>query len=621
MRKLCKRMTGVLVCTLFLVMPMLTLADAPLSVVDDVDFSVLSDADNVKIADGTYPATNGSWTMSDGGSAVVGNAVLTDGGKTLKMTKSGSRTQDFQATYTTNMALTEPDTRVRFAYRFNQTEGRRQFIAVSSGKTPAAQPDIEGFDNDIIGGAGNIATFSCDSVMLCINEGKVLYADYNDRKMKEIPGFVMETDQQYYFQIETNAGSQSYNLYIDTQKIGVNSEPLIRDVGLVCPTNRALKKISYWVLGSGAYDVFINELNFSQGGYPLERTVLSEDFETNTNIDATYADNQSSFGWSTYFYRTSSGKQRVMGTGEVVENSGNHALEMRNITANNAQWWTGGLYALYNDRIGMDYDHVSVSFDFISEPLVEDTEIKDFTQSIILTSQPDGVNAAASAEGYTGSGTDAQLYFDSVYLLVKNAKFYYGDQINKTFTEIPGVAYQPNQNYYVKMDVDNNSKTFDLYLSDTELTDASVPVLSGQPMFYPAAEPMTACKLYFMMYEDTSNGYFENGMTVDNILITGKNVTGSERAITVFDDEQRLVENSILPETSYLDLTDLPAGKLVMAASYADNTLVDLAIVEAGKENARIAVPSNCETVKVFTWSDFSTMQPDSGAIVLNRAN
>ena len=48
--------------------------------------------------------------MSDGGSAVVGNAVLTDGGKTLKMTKSGSRTQDFQAAYTTNMALTEPDT-------------------------------------------------------------------------------------------------------------------------------------------------------------------------------------------------------------------------------------------------------------------------------------------------------------------------------------------------------------------------------------------------------------------------------------------------------------------------------------------------------------------------------
>ena len=93
---------------------------------------------------------------------------------------------------------------------------------------------------------------------------------------------------------------------------------------------------------------------------------------------------------------------------------------------------------------------------------MEDTEIKDFTQSIILTSQPDGVNAAASAEGYTGSGTDAQLYFDSVYLLVKNAKFYYGDQINKTFTEIPGVAYQPNQNYYVKMDVYNNSKTFDL---------------------------------------------------------------------------------------------------------------------------------------------------------------
>ena len=161
---------------------------------------------------------------------------------------------------------------------------------------------------------------------------------------------------------------------------------------------------------------------------------------------------------------------------------------------------TAGLYATRKIE-GLGVDAAEVSFDFISGGTTV-----NLAQNIILNSGKESFSTALE-------GKNIATTSDSIHLVLYNSKFYYLDGNDNTFKILPSADFKPDTVYYYKAVINNTKSTYSLYLSDSELTADTLPVLQDMPIaFSTKTAPDT---LHFQFHKYASDNH--SALVIDNI--------------------------------------------------------------------------------------------------------
>lgn len=161
---------------------------------------------------------------------------------------------------------------------------------------------------------------------------------------------------------------------------------------------------------------------------------------------------------------------------------------------------TRGVY-VKREIEGLDVDMCEISFDFISGGTTG-----NLAQNIIL-------HNGASGSSVMLDSKNISVYSDSVHIIMYNSDFYYVDGKDGTFKKLSAVEFESNAKYYYKAVIDNINNTYSLYLSRSEITDTTAPVLLNAPLAFSTQSAPT--QLHFQFHKFAQEQH--SPLIIDNI--------------------------------------------------------------------------------------------------------
>ena len=530
-----------------------TPAKVPVEVLDVADATGIA-VDNNTVANEKIVAAadnGGYWTLSNGSSTGIAGSIGEEENVIGIRRNTGKTTREVSAGYTTNSDYSYADTKVQFTYRCNTIDAfKGHLIQVSSDtlSTTMVSDEIVNAAN----GLNYVEKYYNDSAIFVVLDGQLKYVDATDGALKDA-GFTIKEDTNYSFRLERTAGSETYDLYVDTLKIGVNSTPVLENIPLMNPTGKNFSQVRAW-LGSSAnaedpehvlnYTVYLSDISFMQS--------LTDDEGMVEVVDERFDARPEGDGWSYVEPTNKSGTKQ----GTV---SANGALS---IGYKSTVTTTREIVASYvNDEMA-SADKYEVSFEVI--PNYTETYAEYFVLMNSGSAALEGDNVPAD----TPRGITA--FTDSVQVAFAGNKIYYGstEEGVNSYKELTAVTYENNIKYYAKIAVDTVNKTYDLYLSKEPITLATAPVLEDKGFFCPSANTVPDV-LSFRLKKHTDVAG-AGAMGVDNLLISKKAVTLTEVNNPVFMNESF----DALPSTGWSYRTDYGSvtadGKL--SITYSQNT-------------------------------------------------
>lgn len=203
-------------------------------------------------------------------------------------------------------------------------------------------------------------------------------------------------------------------------------------------------------------------------------------------------------------------------------------------------------------------------------------------------------------------------YYDSIQIAVLGESLVYGcsDENGNYFKEIPGVEFENNKKYYLKIKVDSVAGTYTMWLSDEVITSETAPVVENETFFLPSGTVPSDWNLIYKLQRYAS-GQDEGTITVDNLVIK----RSAKDSFAVMNDDQQYMTS--LGTSKYIDLINVPADKKVIVAYYdAENKLVDVEVA-TGDSLRAIKADETAVSALVMTWEDFDNIVPVNAAIEL----
>ena len=589
MMKFKKFLTGIMAIAIICAGVHLVSAQAPLALLDEANARGVEERGTAEVVIGkTVNAVDGGgvWTLTTGGSgnAVVGEIAVDENNPALINISRGttSKVRELSVKYTTGSVYTSTDTRVQFTAETDAADNAKaQLIQVSSGRVMSEQPAYG--DTWIPSGS----LYCHDGAVIRLSDGKLEYVDglENIWKQTEVE---IKKNTRYYFQIERISGGNTYNLYADTEKIGVNTAPIAKNIGLIAPTGVSFQQVACYLGKTGGndnYHLTLGNIRFLQGTSTEAGSIpiFHEFFDGALGTD-----------WKLYTGGSANAGIVAMKDNAlyVYHNNGNKSRE---------------IYAAHNIKDMAVEDVLTVEYDFVS-----DTSSENYVKHIVFASNV----ADESITKKTFDNKEFSVFPDSVHLLLYNSKFFYADENNQTFTEIPGVSYTNNTKYYVKTIIDNRNYTFDMYLSDRPIGETTVPVLTDIPFFNQTKNEETGMKgapiAGITVRISRMSGTDASQIMLDNLIISESAAAETKMTdFAVFNDEQQIVtKNSAIDSASYFDIINIPQGKTAILAAYdgADGLLDIQCIFESGYRYRM--TDENIKAIKIMLWDSLQTMQP-----------
>ena len=276
--------------------------------------------------------------------------------------------------------------------------------------------------------------------------------------------------------MDVRPAEQVYDLYVSTQKIGINTPKLLSEISLANVLDQVVPTILHFGVRKDAtveapQSMNISDIKYYQygeiyggGAIGEPRVFVNETFDQyNAGNDPSSIDIESGIlgsSWIVKNARMEGANTRVMtrfgtlyeATG-TTSGTGNKVLRLGDMSLSSGNY-NNSSYAYYkNDDLG-DQETVTTSFEFITKAK---NESSIYIQSLALGSEEIPVK---SLTDYT-LFTEVPINYNSasIHMVRYESKglngIYYGDEENKTLTAIPGIAFQTDTKYYAKFVVDN----------------------------------------------------------------------------------------------------------------------------------------------------------------------
>lgn len=559
----------------------------------------------------------GYWTFTTGSGTARPGSVTSTGSNQINLNRhTNIQVREVSVGYTTNSAYTYADTKVQFSYTCNTIDAfKGHLIQVSSDalSSVAVTDEVKGVADGL-----SYAEFYTDSAVIVVKNGQVKYFDPTDNTLKD-SGFTVEEDVSYSFRFERTAGGDTYDLYIDTVKIGVNSTPVLENIPLLDPTGKNFNRVRAW-LGSSAdpenaelarnYSVYLSDISFMQSVSDVQ---MKEEFVSET-FDTLPAD-----GWS---YYDAGGYGTVTAAGDLYLAYQTSSTRTRNVNA-----W-------YKNEMLKALDEYEISF--------------DFTPSYTAADYVESFGFVPNGEVYgEAENTPAGLspYKNSVHVILSEEKFLLGvtDENGSYFKELTDIAYENGKKYYAKIAVNNADKTYSLWLSANPITSSTAPVAEDSGFFCPDEASEVPFNLGFVVKKNVGNKTAGN-MRVDNLVYTKdpdnnikketfdvlptegwahRNSDGKQGSVTAdgslkiayatkyarggsmysyYEDAELAAEEKF--EVSYDFIPTLTAGKMWASFTLNGNGECADANVQNGPTGTETKLPSNYDSVQIGIIND-----------------
>ncbi len=422
-----------------------------------------------------------------------------------------------------------------------------------------------------------------NSVQIIMKDGKFYYGCADESGNSYEPLSLDCTDgTRYYAKIAVNNPERTYSLYLSTNPILLDAEPVIKDAKFFCDDSTQIPK--KLLLG-----VYREVYGTDTGAMKVDNLAISK---MNNIIKTEGFSSLPTDGWAHRRFDSELG---------TVTASGNLVIDY-----NTDEQKSGVMYSKYTASELTDEECFEVSYDFI--PTLDEGKL---WASFALT----GNSATTVQNGPTNAPANMQVYSDSIQLAVINDRFMYGvTTASGSFYEDINdfVEFKRDKKYYLKLKVDSKAGTYTMWLSDEEITPETEPVTEDEGFFLPSGTATADWALdYRVKRIDTC--YATGRLVVDNLLIMSNAKIPTDFAV-LNDDQQYM---TALGESAYIDLINVPTDKEVIVAYYdANNKLVDVAIAAADSLRA-IKTDETVASALVMTWNDFENIVPAGDAIEL----
>lgn len=637
-------------CVVFTIFLTTTAYAAPSSfeLLNEAELSILQqETEETAIPSGNHNDLDGirRWKL-DYGSNPTGASARYSNGRLSLIQNSATNNKVGKAFYYPNIIVDKSNLAVEFTYQPNFGDigpltNKWQFIHLAAADTgtakvftsPVAMPSYDVLKNEI---------------GLIIHNTKLYYVTGLNTQPIEVSGFSIESGTTYYIRMDVRPAEQVYDLYVSTQKIGINTPKLLSEISLANVLDQVVPTILHFGVRKDAtveapQSMNISDIKYYQygeiyggGAIGEPRVFVNETFDQyNAGNDPSSIDIESGIlgsSWIVKNARMEGANTRVMtrfgtlyeATG-TTSGTGNKMLRLGDMSLSSGNY-NNSSYAYYkNDDLG-DQETVTTSFEFITKAK---NESSIYIQSLALGSEEIPVK---SLTDYT-LFTEVPINYNSasIHMVRYESKglngIYYGDEENKTLTAIPGIAFQTDTKYYAKFVVDNTTHTFDLYLSTNPITDETLPVLENKAMFAPTDTVKNPTRFWLNHNEITANTD-NNDIWIDNLLIAGDLVEGTDpdpdpdpdTSLKTYDDNGDIIED-LSQSTSYIDLLGDGEDTFIMA-SYKNGMIVNVSVSTAvlGTAKNRLAIDyENIDFVKIINLEDLSGLKPIGNVIKLEK--
>lgn len=491
-------------------------AKLPVEVLDVADATGIGTVSGTQANSAIKAADNGgTWYFTNGTpSGTVGELYETEDGVRISHVAS-SRNRELSAGYTTDSVNTYADTKVQFSYMVSEVrEKNSQLIQLSSGTIAAGQPSFAGVA-DCAGMAGGLFQYHNNSAIVQLSAEGIKYLDPVSGELKKVD-VELNADTVYSFRFENVAGEGTYDLYIDEDKIGVNSTPVAEDIALFNPTGEALNTVRVWLesanIGDNAeteedelqlnkFYAVLSDVRFMQSvsDKPFMNKIKSEKFDTLPTD-----------GWTPYV-----GGSNPARTGSVTA-AGTLKLAYRSDYGRN-----GAVYMINKDADIKALDEYEISYKFTPTLTAGKYEV-----ALLLYADE---SSSTPVVDITNKPSGTGVYTNSIHLAIKQDsegkdEFVYGcsDETGHYFKSLADVVkYESEKTYFMKVKVNNNNKTYTMWLSDKDITTATTPIIENAGFFIPEENASNVYQARYQIHRLTGEATVGQ-VTVDDLLVSSK---------------------------------------------------------------------------------------------------
>lgn len=598
------------------------------------------DGTTINPANGTY----GKWYFYNTDATTnVGIVRYTENSITISRTSS-TKDRTIVSRYTPPaIGFTKDTSVIDFEYtpsfREEWKQNQIQYIVLSSNDLGSGYtyPEFATGSTDILMKLG--ATIFNDSITLAVGNGGVRYADDVSKTFKTIEGLNI-TNTKYYIKAVVNPELATFDLYFDTQKIGINSKKILENIPLAGTKTGVVPSHLNTYIYSKPFDSINtspnNMQNFTIANFRIAQMgssyLVNENFQRPIAAESTaIAEVQPSTvlgtPWSYKIRRTT----RVMASAGTVADPTTASNTVYRLGDFDSALYGAGSFVYYDNSSYLSRDNIEVALDFITKPNTAPND--KVSQSIMLTSN--ATFASSLPAGYN----DYAAYFatakDSVALYILNDGtkngFYFGDESQKKLTKLPtvateelaGVEFVANTKYYLKIKLNNLTNTFNMYLANTPITETTKPVVQNASVYWKQPTPAKARYLFVNHYEDaaTAPNIMKSDIFFDNLRIKEPTTpVVVDNTLKSYDDNGDAITS--LTNTTYVDVYGEGTQTFIIASYDLQDRLVGIEYAQVINGMIALRLPTDYLSIKkvtIFEFDNINSITPVRQNIVLNK--